>query len=138
MLKFGFLGQVALPDLLIFGYLFALLAPIADLYFFTLLFKAIASMIENGVSTVKIENPVMIAAYLILPLLDTITAFIAIRNDKSESYLFLLLLPLQRLLYRQLLYIAVFRAIFKACSGRAAKWGKLERSGKVFSPEEVR
>ena len=40
-----------------------------------------------------------------------------------------LLVPFMNLLYRPLLYITVYRALWSALSGRLARWNKLRRLG---------
>lgn len=43
----------------------------------------------------------------------------------------MLLLVAQRLVYRQLMYSVVIRALLSALRGPWVGWGKLERSGRV-------
>ncbi|MCP5086191.1 MAG: glycosyltransferase [Rhodobacteraceae bacterium] len=126
----GALGRVALPDLVIFGYLLPIFAPIADFYFFVLIYDSLATLIttgEFGTGTTR----TMIWAYLALPVLDLLTVSAALKMDKNESYWLLLLTPFQRIFYRQLLYFSVLRAILVALTGRPSRWGKLERTGFV-------
>jgi len=42
-----------------------------------------------------------------------------------------LLVPLQRIAYRQVLYLALLKAMRAALKGWAPGWGKLERTGRV-------
>ncbi len=127
------LGWVALPDLVIYGYLLPILAPIADLYFFTLIFNTLASAYSSGEFVVSAPNQTLLFAYMVLPLLDVVTLVAALRMDRSESYWMLLLIPFQRFFYRQLLYFSVLRALLVALTGRPSRWGKLERTGFVSS-----
>jgi hypothetical protein len=45
------------------------------------------------------------------------------------------LLPFQRLVYRPLLYITIYRAVGRALAGRIAGWGKLVRFTRIQMPE---
>ncbi|MCP5075231.1 MAG: glycosyltransferase [Rhodobacteraceae bacterium] len=127
----GALGRIALPDLVIFGYLFPLLAPIADLYFFSLIYNFIAGSLSADGMVFSTPTKFMIFGYLALPLLDFLTVVVALKMDKGESFWMLLLTPFQRVFYRQLLYFSVLRAILVALTGRPSRWGKLERTGFV-------
>ena len=48
------------------------------------------------------------------------------RSNVMDTWL-VLLLPFQRLFYRPLLYVTVYRAVWRALTGRLAGWGKLAR-----------
>jgi peptidoglycan-N-acetylglucosamine deacetylase len=43
-------------------------------------------------------------------------------------------LPFQRLVYRPLLYLTVWRAVLLALVGRLASWGKPIRTGRLRAP----
>jgi cellulose synthase/poly-beta-1,6-N-acetylglucosamine synthase-like glycosyltransferase/peptidoglycan/xylan/chitin deacetylase (PgdA/CDA1 family) len=127
------LGLVSLPDLAIFGYLMPLLAPIADLFLIILAVSYVSGWI-NGTEPVitTAVPPSLLLAYLILPLLELITVFLAFKLDPKEDRSLLWLIPLQRLFYRQLLYISVIRAMWRATTGSLAKWGHAQRAGFQF------
>ncbi len=124
-------GFLALPDLLIFGVLFSLLAPLADLLFLSAVFDyALDTLLQRPVA-VRQDTTLLVLGYLMLPLLDLVTALAALRFQKDESLWLVLLIPLQRFFYRQLLYITAYRAVWRALSGQLAAWGKLVRLGNV-------
>jgi hypothetical protein len=58
--------------------------------------------------------------------------FLAFKLDPKEDRSLLWLIPLQRLFYRQLLYISVIRAMWRATTGSLAKWGHAQRAGFQF------
>lgn len=122
-------GLISIPDMFIFGYLFPLLAPIADLFVVFLIFNAILSHMTGDFGEVMASRPnYLVWAYLALPLLDLIVSAYALYSDKNETLRLIFLFPLQRLFYRPLLYLSVYRAIFRAILGSFAGWGKLRRS----------
>lgn len=124
-------GMVALPDLAIFGYLFPLLAPFADLLFLYMLWDYVDAAFSTDLR-VSAEPPAhFFLGYLALPLMEVVIAFVAICIDRTEKFRLLLLFPFQRFFYRQVLYFTVFRALVRALSGRLAKWNKGERAGFV-------
>ncbi|MGB3281121.1 MAG: bifunctional polysaccharide deacetylase/glycosyltransferase family 2 protein, partial [Pseudorhodobacter sp.] len=128
-------GLVSLNDLQIFGVLFALFAPIADMVLLTTIGIAISEFIAGRPPLDPNGSSILIAGYVMLPLMDVLMAVTALRlerrSDRSESYWQLWVLPFQRIFYRQLLYFTVYRSVSRAISGRLAKWGKLTRMGTV-------
>ena len=129
------IGLVSLTDLQVFGILFALFAPFADLVLITTVGVAISEFLAGRPALDPNSSYVLIAGYIMLPLMDVLLAVIAVhldrRNDRSESYWLLWVLPFQRVFYRQLLYFTVYRAVMRALTGRLAKWGNLKRMGTV-------
>lgn len=131
------LGFIALTDLLVFGYLMPLLAPLADILLVILVAGSLAELggNENGSSPPIPAH--LLFAYLLLPALDLFLAFVAFWFDPREDRRLLLLLPFQRLLYRPLLYISVYKSIWRALTGSLAKWGTIGRAGYRFDHEKV-
>jgi len=122
--------RITILDMLIFGYILPLLAPIADFLVLILLFNFVQSPWTGDVGTAPTLLPFgLIAAYLVLPMVDFILAFVALSNDKDENLKLLWLFPLQRFFYRQLLYLSVFRAITRAILGTLSSWAKGKRTG---------
>lgn len=118
------IGMISIPDMLIFGYLFPILAPVADIFFITLIWN----YLQGGADTV---TQGVFWAYCALPLMEILLAASALLRDEDESFWSLLLFPLQRIFYRPLLYYSVIRSMMRALSGRLASWGKQERQGRI-------
>ncbi|MFG6665389.1 bifunctional polysaccharide deacetylase/glycosyltransferase family 2 protein [Sulfitobacter sp. 916] len=125
------LGLIALPDLAVFGYLMPLLAPLADLFIVILIVEFVTDWGTADEHAKVITNPLLIA-YLMLPALEVLSAICAFRLDAPEDRRLLLLLPLQRLFYRQILYLSVIRAVWRAATGSLANWGRMTRVGFQF------
>uniref|UniRef100_UPI003B53003C polysaccharide deacetylase family protein n=1 Tax=Roseovarius indicus TaxID=540747 RepID=UPI003B53003C len=124
------IGLIALPDMFVFGYLFPLFAPVADLFAATLLFDLIAGDWSGDVGSASQSLPTeLLWAFLTLPALEFLIASISVFSDKSAKKSLLLLWPIQRLFYRPLLYLTVYRAVFRAMSGTLANWGGSKRQG---------
>ncbi|NUH63726.1 glycosyltransferase [Sulfitobacter sp. S0837] len=131
------LGLVALPDLAIFGYLMPFIAPLADLFLILLLVEFFMTFgaTEQDYADL-LTNPLLIA-YLALPALEILSAVIAFRFDPKEDRSLLLLLPLQRVYYRQVLYICVIQAVWRAATGSLASWGRMTRVGYRFEQAKL-
>jgi cellulose synthase/poly-beta-1,6-N-acetylglucosamine synthase-like glycosyltransferase len=125
--EFRPVGLISIFDFLFVGTLNQLLAPIVDL----VLVASIVSLMADAVAGQPILSPttslMTIASYMVLPVLDILLAVAAFRFAKNENWSLMLLVPLQRFCYRQLLYITVYRAIGRAISGQLAQWQKPER-----------
>ncbi|MFT6299695.1 MAG: cellulose synthase/poly-beta-1,6-N-acetylglucosamine synthase-like glycosyltransferase/peptidoglycan/xylan [Yoonia sp.] len=129
------IGLVSLIDLQIFGVLFALFAPLADFVLITTVVVAVSEFLAGRPPLDQNASYILLAGYVILPLMDVLLAVTAVRldrrNSNSESYAQLWVLPFQRVFYRQLLYLTVYRSVLRALTGRLAKWGSLKRMGTV-------
>jgi cellulose synthase/poly-beta-1,6-N-acetylglucosamine synthase-like glycosyltransferase/peptidoglycan/xylan/chitin deacetylase (PgdA/CDA1 family) len=126
------LGLLALPDLAIFGYLMPLFAPLADLFLMILAVKFFSDYGTGSLDMAGLLHNPLVLAYLALPILEIITVMVAFRLDPKENRRLMLLIPLQRVFYRQLLYISVIRALWRAATGTLAKWGNATRVGYQF------
>lgn len=118
------IGLVSIPDMLIFGYLFPILAPVADLFFAILIW----TYLQGGADAVSQD---VFWAYCALPLMEFLLVASALLRDEDESAWSLLLFPIHRIFYRPLLYFSVIRSLTRALSGRLAGWGKQDRQGRV-------
>lgn len=126
-------GLISIPDLWLFGVFLALLAPIADLVFLSVVLD---SLIDAMLGRPVFQSPVsvsILAGYLALPLIDVVAALLAFRFERKAPTL-VLLIPLQRFFYRPLQYITVYRAVWRAVTGKIAGWGRLARLGKLRLP----
>ncbi|BCJ33618.1 bi-functional transferase/deacetylase [Actinocatenispora thailandica] len=112
----GRLGRRALPYLLLFQLVLPLLAPSVDLLAcYALVFL----------------DPVRVGAvWLGFLLAQGLAAGYALRLDR-ESLRPLWTLPLQQLVYRQLLYLVVLQSAAMAVAGARLRWQRMHRTGAV-------
>jgi len=114
-----------------------LVAPLADLFLVLLIIEFLANVGGADQNYMDIVANPLIVAYLALPTLEIISAIVAFRLDPKEDRRLLLLLPMQRIFYRQVLYIAVIRALWRAATGSLASWGRMTRVGFQFDQAKV-
>lgn len=122
------LGWFTLPDLLFFGVIMTLLAPLVDLFLLVAFLRFMTSW-WNG--TLAETNVWIFAGYALLPLLEVLSTAVALRFDGRQQYGLLWYFPLKRIFYRQLLTLTLYRALWRAISGRLARWNKLPRMASV-------
>jgi len=121
--KYKGLGMVSLPNIFIFQIVLPVFAPLADLILIVSLFwnhDNIDSLHKIGIY------------YLIFMVVDMLVSVVAFVFEKEKLSKLLWLIP-QRFVYRQLMYVILFRAIKKAIKGDSQGWGVLKRTGNVKS-----
>lgn len=119
--KYKGLGMVSLPNILIFQILLPILAPLADV----MLIVSLVFNRHNPESLHKIE-----LYYLIFMAVDILVSVIAFAFEKENFTKLIWLLP-QRFVYRQLMYVILFKSIGRAIKGESQGWGVLKRTGNV-------
>ncbi len=125
--KYKALGLVALPNILLFQIIAPIFAPIADLLFFI----SIAWNLEDTENVYQSDNLHRILLfYGVFLLVDVAVSLLAFLFEKQKLYKLVWLLP-QRFVYRQLMYVVLFRSIRKAIKGDTQAWGALKRTGNV-------
>jgi cellulose synthase/poly-beta-1,6-N-acetylglucosamine synthase-like glycosyltransferase/spore germination protein YaaH/peptidoglycan/xylan/chitin deacetylase (PgdA/CDA1 family) len=114
--RFKALGLIALPDILLFKYIIPFFTPLADFLMFVGLATGNAGKIGFY--------------YLIFIIVDAIIATIAFSFGKENPWKLVWMIP-QRLIYRWLMLVVLFRSIRKAIKGELQNWGVLKRTGNV-------
>lgn len=127
----GALGLVGLPNIWLFQLLFPLLAPAADIALLATVVRLIVESPVLGAHAAWVHAEPVMLLYLFFLAVDTLTALIGVAFEPGEKLSQALLVPLQRIAYRQVLYIALLKAMRAALKGWAPGWGKLERTGRV-------
>jgi soluble lytic murein transglycosylase-like protein len=117
-------GVWSIPDLWLAGVALGLLAPFADLLFLGLVADA-ALNLTLGQPAFSASSAGLIAAYLAMPAVEIVAAMLALRLDRTEPWRLVLLVPLQRLFYRPLIYLSIWRAVLRALTGRRGIWGRI-------------
>ncbi|MFJ2006603.1 glycosyltransferase [Streptomyces chartreusis] len=115
----GRFGRVGLPLVSLFMVLAPLLAPLIDVF---LLYGLIFGPTQKT-----------IGAWLGVLAIQVVCAAYAFRLDK-ERMTHLISLPLQQILYRQLMYVVLLQSWITALTGGRLRWQKLRRTGVVEAP----
>ncbi|GGK24694.1 bi-functional transferase/deacetylase [Streptomyces camponoticapitis] len=115
----GRFGRVGLPLVSLFMVLFPLLAPLIDVF---LLYGLVFGPTRNTV-----------VAWLGVLAVQAVCAAYAFRLDR-ERMIHLISLPLQQILYRQLMYVVLLQSWITALTGGRLRWQKLRRTGAVEAP----
>jgi cellulose synthase/poly-beta-1,6-N-acetylglucosamine synthase-like glycosyltransferase/peptidoglycan/xylan/chitin deacetylase (PgdA/CDA1 family) len=115
----GRFGRVGLPLVSLFMVVAPLLAPLIDVF---LLYGVVFGPTQKT-----------IVAWLGVLAVQAVCAAYAFRLDK-ERMTHLISLPLQQILYRQLMYVVLLQSWITALTGGRLRWQKLRRTGVVEAP----
>ncbi|MFJ1745963.1 bifunctional polysaccharide deacetylase/glycosyltransferase family 2 protein [Streptomyces sp. NPDC088116] len=118
----GRFGRVGLPLVSLFMVLAPLLAPLIDVF---LLYGLVFGPTQKT-----------IVAWFGVLLVQAVCAAYAFRLDR-ERMRHLISLPLQQILYRQLMYVVLLQSWITALTGGRLRWQKLRRTGVVEAPGAV-
>ncbi|MDT0492131.1 glycosyltransferase [Streptomyces sp. NPDC012600] len=118
----GRFGRVGLPFVSLFMVVAPLLAPLIDVF---LLYGLVFGPTGKTV-----------AAWFGVLVVQAVCAAYAFRLDK-ERMIHLVSLPLQQILYRQLMYVVLLQSWITALTGGRLRWQKLRRTGVVEAPGGV-
>ena len=119
--KYKTLGWVALPDLLLFKYFIPLFTPLADVLM-------IIGLLSDNAAKIGVY-------YLIFTAVDVLIASVTFALEKEKPGKLIWIIP-QRIIYRWLMIVVLFRAIKRALKGELQNWGVLKRTGNVKDIEE--
>ncbi|MGY3202035.1 polysaccharide deacetylase family protein [Streptomyces sp. TE5632] len=115
----GRFGRVGLPFVSLFMIVAPLLAPLIDVF------------LLYGIVFGPTQKTIM--AWLGVLAIQAVCAAFAFRLDR-ERMTHLISLPLQQVLYRQLMYVVLLQSWITALTGGRLRWQKLRRTGVVEAP----
>ncbi|GAA2326327.1 bifunctional polysaccharide deacetylase/glycosyltransferase family 2 protein [Dactylosporangium salmoneum] len=110
----GRFGRRALPFISLFSILLPLLAPLMD--------------ILAVYGTFFLDRTETLIGWAAMLVIHVVTAVLAFRLDR-EPMRPLWTLPLQQLVYRQVMYLVLLHSAITALTGRRLRWQKLRRTG---------
>jgi len=135
--KYGALGFVALPNVLIFQVLFPLISPVMDLLLLGSIGVAIFDYWQHpldGYNSAAL-GPVLFY-YALFVAVDFCAGALAFLLERRENPWLLSWLFWQRFFYRQLMYYVAIKATLASLKGIIVGWNKLERKATV-RPQEL-
>ena len=133
--RYGWFGRLALPTLWLFQIAAQVLAPFVDLELVVALTGRVSAWWDSlqHVDTPMAPDPMLwfvLAIYVAFLGLEIAAGWVAYAFDGADKRE-LWLLPTQRLVYRQVMYLVVWRSLLRALGGAAHGWGVLQRRGTV-------
>ncbi|KQM88533.1 polysaccharide deacetylase [Sphingomonas sp. Leaf23] len=129
--KPGGLARIGLPQAWLFQIFFAAISPLIDLALILSIVGTAVRVAQHGWAQTSGDVGQMGLYWLCFTAIDVACGWVAYRLDGNKARYPAHLLVAQRLVYRQIMYWVVLRAIASAIGGFVVGWGKLERSGRV-------
>ena len=129
--RYGALGFVALPNVMIFQVLFPLISPVMDLLLVGTLGIAAINYWHHPVDFSPDALWRVLFYYALFVTVDYLTAILAFTLEHHENWPLLIFLFWQRFFYRQLMYYVAIKSTLNSLRGRLVGWGKLERKATV-------
>ncbi|MFD8721914.1 bifunctional polysaccharide deacetylase/glycosyltransferase family 2 protein [Streptomyces sp. NPDC059629] len=118
----GRFGRVGMPLVVLFQIVTPVFAPLIDVF--------------TVYSMIFVDFEAALLAWLAVLGIQLACAAYAFRLDK-EQYRYLLMMPLQQLAYRQMMYLVLIHSCVTALTGGRLRWQKLKRTGEVGTPAGV-
>ncbi|MEU9224925.1 glycosyltransferase [Streptomyces massasporeus] len=115
----GRFGRVGMPLVVLFQIVTPVFAPLIDVF--------------TAYSMIFIDFTAALLAWLAVLGVQLVCAAYAFRLDR-EKYRYLLMMPLQQLAYRQMMYLVLIHSCVTALTGGRLRWQKLKRTGEVGTP----
>ncbi|MEU6141533.1 bifunctional polysaccharide deacetylase/glycosyltransferase family 2 protein [Streptomyces sp. NPDC047081] len=115
----GRFGRVGMPLVVIFQIVTPVFAPLIDVF--------------TVYSMIFVDFQAALYAWLAVLGIQLFCAAYAFRLDR-EKYRYLLMMPLQQLAYRQMMYLVLIHSCITALTGGRLRWQKLKRTGEVGTP----
>ncbi|GGS54776.1 glycosyltransferase [Streptomyces griseoviridis] len=115
----GRFGRVGMPLVVIFQIVTPVFAPLIDVF--------------TAYSMIFVDFEAALLAWLAVLGVQLFCAAYAFRLDR-EKYRYLLMMPLQQLAYRQMMYLVLIHSCITALTGGRLRWQKLKRTGEVGTP----
>jgi cellulose synthase/poly-beta-1,6-N-acetylglucosamine synthase-like glycosyltransferase len=125
------LALVGMPQAWLFQIVFAAISPLIDLALILSIVGTTLRITQHGWAQTSGDVGTMAIYWVAFTAIDVLCGWLAYHLDGHRVRYPAHLLIAQRLVYRQIMYGVVVRAISAAIRGRVVGWGKLERSGRV-------
>jgi cellulose synthase/poly-beta-1,6-N-acetylglucosamine synthase-like glycosyltransferase len=129
--RYGALGFVALPNVMIFQVFFPLISPVMDLLLVGTLGMTAVNYWYHPVDFSPDSLWRVLFYYALFVAVDYLTAILAFSLEHHEHWSLLIFLFWQRFFYRQLMYYVAIKSTLNSLRGRLVGWGKLERKATV-------
>jgi peptidoglycan-N-acetylglucosamine deacetylase len=129
--RFGAFAFFSLPSIMLFSLFLPLVAPLMDLMLLMALIQGAIGLFMHPQTYDPGSVIWAVTAYAFVFAIDFAIAALAFYLERDESPRLLWYMPLQRLCYRQVMYVITLRVLFSCLRGNAQGWNKLARLGSV-------
>nr|WP_246237355.1 bifunctional polysaccharide deacetylase/glycosyltransferase family 2 protein [Halovulum dunhuangense] len=125
------IGWLSMPDLVLFGVLLSVVAPLADLVFVLGIVDLAQSFLAPRPGVAPSVPWLLLLGYGVYLASDLVLAAVALALERDEDWRLLPWVLTQRFFYRQLYWMVALRALGRALTGRFTGWRKVVRTASV-------
>jgi peptidoglycan-N-acetylglucosamine deacetylase len=122
---------LTLPSVLLFGVILPLIGPVLDFLLSITVCTAIAGLYMHPEAFDLQPALWVVGSYTFVFLIELSAALLAFALEPNEQKTLLWCLPVQRICYRQVMYVIMIQAMLACLRGDAQGWNKLKRVGSV-------
>lgn len=126
-------GMFSIPDLVVFGAIASVFAPIADFVMIINLIDLVGQAGNGNLASIETGSLVVGIAYIAYLLSDLVLATIAFSLEPKEDKRLLPWVLTQRFFYRQIYWMVALRSIARALTGQFTGWRKITRTSSISS-----
>jgi peptidoglycan-N-acetylglucosamine deacetylase len=126
--------RVTLPSVILFNVILPLIGPILDFLFLVAIFTGIVGLFMHPEAYHVQIKAWIVMSYIFVFLIELFAAILAFALEPHEQKRLIWYLPIQRICYRQVMYVIMIQALLAGLRGSAQGWRKLTRIGSVKLP----
>ena len=128
--------RLTLPSVILFNVILPLIGPILDVLFLVAIFTGIVGLLMHPEAYHVQVTTWIIMSYIFVFFIELLAAILAFALEPHEQKRLIWYLPIQRVCYRQVMYVIMIQALLAGLRGSAQGWRKLTRIGSVKLPSE--
>jgi peptidoglycan-N-acetylglucosamine deacetylase len=132
----GMFTRLTLPSVILFNVILPLIGPILDVLFLVAILTGIVGLLMHPEAYHVQVTTWIIMGYIFVFLIELCAAILAFALEPHERRRLIWYLPIQRICYRQVMYVIMIQALLAGLRGSAQGWRKLARIGSVKLPNE--
>ena len=129
--RYGSLGIVAVPYVLLFQIAFSLVAPLVDFFIVLTLAILVWQRSQHPLTYSNAGLVRMFAYFALFQGAEFLTSVLAFTLERGEDRRLLVWVLFQRFFYRQLMYYVGIKVVVTAVRGKIVGWSKFERRATV-------
>jgi cellulose synthase/poly-beta-1,6-N-acetylglucosamine synthase-like glycosyltransferase/peptidoglycan/xylan/chitin deacetylase (PgdA/CDA1 family)/spore germination protein YaaH len=129
--RYGALGTVGVPYVLVFQVFFSLIAPVVDLFIVLTVAVLIWDRSQHPLAYSNAGLQRMLVYYLLFQVTEVLSSVAAFVLEPNEQRSLLAWVFVQRFFYRLLMYVVGIKTLLAAIKGRMVGWSKFERKATV-------
>jgi peptidoglycan-N-acetylglucosamine deacetylase len=128
--------RITLPSVILFNVILPLISPILDVLFLVAVLTGIVGLLMHPQAYHVQATTWIVISYIFVFLIELLAAMLAFALEPREQKRLIWYLAIQRICYRQVMYVIMIQTLLAALQGSPQGWRKLTRIGSVKLPSK--